>query len=316
MNFAIIGVAGYAAPKHLKAISDTGNTLSAAIDPHDSVGILDQYSFDIKFFTEIECFDEYLESLRRGPEEARTHYVSICSPNYLHTAHCRLALRLGADAICEKPLVIHPKLLDVLREAEEETGRRINTVLQLRLHPKLIALKERLLEQSKTDQHNVNLTYITARGNWYYTSWKGFVEKSGGIASNIGIHFFDLLLWLFGSVGECRVHYADQKRMAGFLELERARVKWFLSIDSTDLPPQAKLAQQTTYRSITLNGEEIEFSSGIATLHTETYKRILEGQGFGIEDVRSSTELVYRIRKASLSSLDDTVHPYLTHLSL
>jgi UDP-N-acetyl-2-amino-2-deoxyglucuronate dehydrogenase len=313
MNFAIIGVAGYVAPRHLKAISDTGNTLLAAIDPHDSVGILDQYSFVIKFFTEIECFDEYLERLRRSPEEARVHYVSICSPNYLHTPHCRLALRLGADAICEKPLVIHPQLLDVLREAEEQTGRRVNTILQLRVHPKLIALKERLSRQSKLDQHDVNLTYITARGNWYSTSWKGSAEKSGGIATNIGIHFFDLLLWLFGSVGDCRVHYADHKRMAGFLELERARVKWFLSIDSADLPPQTKSVGQSTYRSITLDGEEIDFTSGFANLHTETYKKILAGQGCGIEDARPSTELVHRIHTTPLSTPGNNVHPFVAH---
>lgn len=312
MNFAIIGVAGYVAPKHLKAISDTGNMLLAAIDPHDSVGILDQYSFDIKFFTEIECFDEYLERLSHGPEETRIHYVSICSPNYLHTPHCRLALLLGADAICEKPLVIHPQLLDVLRETEDETGRRINTILQLRVHPKLIALKESLLKRRMTDQYDVNLTYITARGNWYFTSWKGSVEKSGGIATNIGIHFFDLLLWLFGSAGDCRVHYADHKRIAGFLELEHARVKWFLSIDSADLPPQTKLVGNTTYRSITVDGEEIDFTEAFAALHTDIYRRILAGQGFGIEDVRPSTELVYRIRTVPLSSMDNTAHPFLT----
>jgi UDP-N-acetyl-2-amino-2-deoxyglucuronate dehydrogenase len=231
-NFAVIGVAGYIAPRHLKAIKDTSNQLVAAVDPHDSVGMLDQFGFDTRFFTEIERFDRHLEKLRRGPEEQRVHYVSVCSPNYLHDAHCRLALRVGADVICEKPLVINPWNLDALQSLEQETGRRINTVLQLRLHPKLLALKEKLAQATTTGQiHEVNLTYITARGYWFDTSWKGSPEKSGGVATNIGVHFFDLLLWLFGAVSESRVYLAESRRMSGSIELSRARVKWFLSIN-------------------------------------------------------------------------------------
>src|SRR5512146_1123067 len=233
-NFAVIGVGGYIAPRHLRAIRDTGNRLVAAVDPKDSVGILDQYSFDVKFFTEIERFDRHLEKLRRGSEENRVQYVSICSPNYLHDAHCRLALRVGADVICEKPLVINPWNFDLLEELEAETQRRIHTVLQLRLHPELIRLKHSLQKQG--GQHDVVLTYITSRGPWYHVSWKGQPEKSGGVATNIGVHFFDLLLWLFGPAGGIRVYHSDNQRMSGFIELERARVRWFLSVASQDLP--------------------------------------------------------------------------------
>ncbi len=310
-NFAITGVAGYIAPRHLKAIRDTGNRLVAATDPHDSVGILDQYAFDVRFFTEIERFDRHLEKLRRGPEENRVHYVSICSPNYLHDAHCRLALRVGANAICEKPLVINPWNLDPLQELEKERGARISTVLQLRVHPKLIQLREVLRAEQGGHKHNVCLTYITARGAWYSVSWKGSNEKSGGVATNIGIHFFDLLLWLFGEAGECRVYHADAKRMAGFLELEHADVKWFLSVDPVDLPFEARPGACSTYRSITVEGEEIEFTDGFADLHTRVYEEVLAGRGFGIDDVRPSINLAYRIRTAPLSPLDDKAHPFL-----
>ena len=311
-NFAITGVAGYVAPRHLKAICDTGNRLVAAVDPSDSVGRLDQYALDVRFFTEIERFDRHLEKRRRGPEENRVHYVSICSPNYLHDAHCRLAMRVGADVICEKPLVINPWNLDALQELEHELGRRINAVLQLRLHPGLLQLRETLQKENSARQHDVCLTYVTARGRWYHVSWKGSLEKSGGIATNIGIHFFDLLLWLFGPAGECRVYHADANRMAGFLELERARVRWFLSIVHTDLPFPSQPGTSSTYRSITVDGQEIEFTQGFTDLHTRVYEEALAGRGFGIEDARPSLDLVYRLRNAPLSPQDDMVHPFLT----
>jgi UDP-N-acetyl-2-amino-2-deoxyglucuronate dehydrogenase len=309
-NFAVIGVGGYIAPRHLRAIRDTGNQLIAAVDQKDSVGVLDQYSFDVKFFTEIERFDRHLEKLRRGPDENRAHYVSVCSPNYLHDAHCRLALRVGADVICEKPLVINPWNFDALQELEAETHHRINTVLQLRVHPSLIQLKESLEQQG--GQHEVELTYITSRGPWYHVSWKGHEDKSGGIATNIGVHFFDLLLWLFGPMQGIRVYHADDNRMSGFIELARARVRWFLSVDKEDLPLQAKTAGKTTFRSITVDGKEIEFSEGFTDLHTRVYEETLAGRGFGIVDARPSIELTYAIRTAQLSPKDDCIHPFLT----
>lgn len=310
-NFALIGAGGYIAPRHLRAIRDTGNRLLAAVDPKDSVGILDAYAFDVAFFTEIERFDRHLEKLRRGPEENRIHYISVCSPNYLHDAHCRLALRVGADVICEKPLVINPWNLDALQELERETGRRINTVLQLRVHPKLLALRQQLQAEPASHQHDVQLTYVTARGGWYHVSWKGSAEKSGGIATNIGIHFFDLLLWLFGPAGESRVYHADPQRMAGFLALERARVKWFLSVDHRDLPFVAEPGKRSTYRSITIDGQEVEFTEGFTDLHTRVYEQTLAGQGFGIEDARPSISLVHKIRTAAISPHDDMTHPFL-----
>lgn len=308
-NFAVIGVGGYIAPRHLRAIRDTGNKLVAAVDPKDSVGILDQYSFDVKFFTEIERFDRHLEKLRRGPEENHIQYVSVCSPNYLHDAHCRLALRVGADVICEKPLVINPWNFDALQELEVETKRRINTVLQLRVHPELIKLKHSL--EQGGGQHDVVLTYITSRGPWYHISWKGQEEKSGGVATNIGVHFFDLLLWLFGSVGNIRVYHSDRQRMSGFIELEHARVRWFLSVDSQDLPAVAKAAGKTTFRSITVDGQEVEFSEGFTDLHTRVYEETLAGRGFGIEQARPSIELTHAIRTTPISPKDDCVHPLL-----
>ncbi len=310
-NFAITGVAGYIAPRHLKAIRDTGNRLVAAVDPHDSVGLLDQYSFDTRFFTEFERFDRHLEKLRRGPEEHRVHYLSVCSPNYLHDAHCRLALRVGADAICEKPLVINPWNLDALQELESEFGKRIYTVLQLRLHPKLLALRQALAEEGGHHQHDVCLTYVTARGPWYHQSWKGVPEKSGGIATNIGIHFFDLLLWLFGSADETRVYHSDGERMSGFIELERARVKWFLSVNAADLPFPVEPGKRSTYRSITIDGEEVEFTEGFTDLHTRVYEETLAGRGFGIEDARPSIQLAYRIRTSPVVRPDVMAHPML-----
>jgi len=311
MNFAIIGVGGYIAPRHLRAIRDTGHTISVAYDPKDSVGILDQYSFDIRFFTEFERFDRHLEKLRRGDPAQRIHYVTICSPNYLHDAHCRAALRVGADALCEKPLVINPWNLDALSEIEAESGHKINTVLQLRVHPKLIELRERLLSERQNQCYDVDLTYITSRGDWYHRSWKGDEQKSGGVATNIGIHFFDLLLWLFGPMAECRVYHADPKRMSGFLELEFARVRWFLSVDRADLPFEPQPGGKTTFRSITINGQEVEFSEGFTDLHTRVYERTLAGEGFRIPDVRPATELTYAIRRAPISPLDTLAHPLL-----
>lgn len=308
-NFAVIGVGGYIAPRHLRAIRDTGNRLVAAVDPKDSVGVLDQYSFDVKFFTEIERFDRHLEKLRRGPEENRVQYVSVCSPNYLHDAHCRLALRVGADVICEKPLVINPWNLEALEELEAESNHRIHTILQLRVHPELIKLKQSLHEAG--GQHDVVLTYITSRGPWYHVSWKGQPDRSGGVATNIGVHFFDLLLWLFGPAGNLRVYHADNYRMSGFIELKNAHVRWFLSVDSQDLPLQAKRAGKTTYRSITVDGSEVEFSEGFTDLHTRVYEETLTGRGFGIADARPSIELTYAIRTTPISLKDDCAHPLL-----
>lgn len=308
-NFAITGVGGYIAPRHLKAIRDTGNRLIAAVDPKDSVGLLDQFSFDVRFFTEVERFDRHLEKLRRGPEDKRVHFLTVCSPNYLHDAHCRLGLRVGADVICEKPLVINPWNLDPLKELEAETGRRIFTVLQLRVHPKLVELRERIRREPSGRPHDVVLTYITSRGPWYDVSWKGAAEKSGGISTNIGIHFFDLLVWLFGEVEDVRVHLSETRRMAGFLALERARVRWFLSVERGDLPFEPTPGGKTTHRSITVDGKEIEFSDGFGDLHTRVYEAVLAGHGHGLDDARPSIELVHRIRTAPLSSMDDTRHP-------
>ena len=310
-NFALTGAAGYIAPRHLDAIKNTGNRLVAAVDPHDAVGVLDRYSFDVRFFTEIERFDRHLEKLRRGPEADRVHYVSICSPNYLHDAHIRLALRVGADAICEKPLVINPWNLDALKELEEETGGRVHTVLQLRLHPQLIALRNRLRSESVSRRHDVSLTYVTARGRWYDQSWKGSDERSGGIVTNIGVHFFDLLLWLFGTAGDCEVHVRDARRTAGFLELERARVRWFLSTDRSDLPFPAEPGVKTTFRSITVDGHEVEFSEGFADLHTRVYADVLAGGGFGIDEGRPAIELTSRIRRTGAAVVAAHLHPIL-----
>ena len=311
-NFAIIGVGGYIAPRHLRAIRDTGNNLIAAIDPKDSVGILDQFGYDVSFFTEIERFDRHLEKLRRGSEADRVHYISVCSPNYLHDAHCRLAMRVGADVICEKPLVINPWNLDSLEEIEAETGRKVNTVLQLRAHPELLKLKQAMQEGTGSRQHEVVLTYITSRGIWYHVSWKGQEEKSGGVATNIGIHFFDLLLWLFGPAGDVRLYHADNKRMSGYIELEHARVRWFLSVDVNDLPEVAVASGKKTFRSITVDGQEVEFSEGFTDLHTRVYEETLAGRGFGIQDARPSIELTHRIRTSPISALDSLAHPMLS----
>jgi len=310
-NFAITGVAGFVAPRHLQAIQATGNRLVAAMDPHDAVGILDKYSFDVRFFTEFERFDRHLEKLRRGADEARVDYVSICSPNYLHDAHIRQALRVGADAICEKPLVINPWNLDALQELEAETGRRVNTVLQLRLHPDLIALKARLDAEGGSTRHTVCLTYVTTRGQWYDVSWKGSDERSGGIVTNIGIHFFDLLMWLFGPVESSAVHLRDSRRVAGALELARARVVWFLSADPSDLPFPVVAGKRATFRSIEVDGQDVEFSDGFADLHTRVYEEVLAGRGFGIDVARPSVELCAAIRRTPVTSASADRHPNL-----
>lgn len=308
-NFAVIGIAGFVAPRHLTAIKDTGNRLVAATDPNDSVGILDRYSFEVRFFREIERFDRFLERLKRGSEESRVHYVTVCSPNYLHDAHVRLALRTGADAICEKPLVINPWNLDALEELEQETGQRVYTILQLRLHPALVALKEQLAQETERRKREVTLTYITARGSWYDVSWKGSEERSGGVAANIGIHFFDMLIWLFGGVQRSEVHLRETRRMGGLLELENATVRWFLSVESGDLPFPVQPGVRMTYRSITVDGAELEFTEGFADLHTRVYERTLAGQGFGIADARPAIELVHQIRTDALASDLADAHP-------
>jgi UDP-N-acetyl-2-amino-2-deoxyglucuronate dehydrogenase len=312
LNFAVIGAAGFVAPRHFQAIRDTGNRLVAAFDPHDAVGILDRYSFDVRFFTEFERFDRHLEKLRRGPAGSRVDYVSICSPNYLHDAHIRLALRVGARVICEKPLVINPWNLDALEELEAESGGRVSSVLQLRLHPSLLALKARLDAAAQSGvRHDVCLTYITTRGRWYDVSWKGSLERSGGIVTNIGIHFFDLLLWLFGPAQEIDVHHSEPARIGGSLQLERASVRWFLSTSAADLPFVPEPGGRTTYRSITVDGEEVEFSEGFGSLHTRTYEEVLAGRGFGIAEARPSIELTHRIRTAPVTARADAVHPLL-----
>jgi UDP-N-acetyl-2-amino-2-deoxyglucuronate dehydrogenase len=309
-NFAVIGVGGYVAPRHLKAIRDTGHTLLAAVDPNDSVGVLDQYSFGVRYFREIERFDRHLDKLRREGDAGRVHWVSVCSPNYLHDAHVRLALRNGADVICEKPLVINPWNLDALEELEGETGRRVATVLQLRVHPALAALKTAIEEERKARHHEVVLTYVTSRGPWYHVSWKGVEERSGGVGTNIGIHLFDLLLWLFGKPRATGVHLREDQRLAGYLELECATVKWFLSVRPSDLPSAATPAGRTTFRSITMDGSEVEFTEGFTDLHTRIYERTLAGAGHGIADARPSIELAYRIRTEPVGAAGPR-HPFL-----
>ena len=315
-NFAMTGVAGFVAPRHLKAIKETGNRLIAAVDPHDAVGVLDRFWFNARFFTEIERFDRHLEKLHRGPEAERVHYLSICSPNYLHDAHIRMALRSGADAICEKPLVINPWNLDALQDIERETGKRVYTVLQLRLHPDLIALKKRLEAEQRSKPHQVSLTYITARGPWYDVSWKGREDRSGGLVTNIGIHFFDLLIWLFGAPKAKEMHLREEKRIGGWIELERAEVSWFLSAESTDLPFEAQPGVKTTFRSITVDGQEIEFSEGFTDLHTRVYEEMLAGRGFGIDAARPSIELTSEIRQTPVADHPQHErHPRSTEVS-
>lgn len=294
-KFALIGAAGYIAPRHLQAIRDTGNTLVAALDKSDTVGIMDSYFPEADFFTEYERFDRHLDKLRR--QGNGVDYVSICSPNYLHDSHIRFALKNNAHAICEKPLVLNPWNVDALSEIEKETGRKVYTILQLRLHPAIIALRNSVLNGAKDKIYDVKLNYVTSRGHWYHTSWKGDVSKSGGIATNIGIHFFDMLIWVFGNVKNVEVSKLNDDTGAGYLELERARVKWDLSINYENVPDELKERGKRTYRSLLMEGEEIEFSDGFTDLHTRSYEQILAGQGFGLEEARPSIELVHKIRK-------------------
>ena len=311
-NFVLIGAAGYIAPRHLQAIKDTGNQLVAAVDKSDSVGVLDRYFDDVDFFTEFERFDRHIEKLRRIDQGKEVHYVSICSPNYLHDAHIRFALRVGAHAICEKPLVLNPWNLDALRELEDEAGKRIYNVLQLRVHPSIIALKEKIDQGLGDEKYDIDLTYITSRGKWYFYSWKGDLNYSGGVATNIGIHFFDMLLWIFGDVEQSLVYHADEKKVSGFLELEKARVRWYLSLDKQDVPADVLKKGTATYRSVTINGEEVEFSGGFSDLHTVVYQHTLDGEGFGIEEARASIDLAYQIRNATLSGMKkQNAHPFL-----
>ncbi len=315
-NFALVGAAGYIAPRHMQAIRDTGNNLVAAVDPHDNVGRLDDYFPDTRFFTEIERFDRYLEKLRRAGPESQVHYVSVCSPNYLHDAHVRLALRVKANAICEKPLVISPWNLDALQDLEAEYGGRVYNVLQLRLLPSLVNLQAELASTPPREKADIVLTYITRRGGWYGVSWKGAKEKSGGVAMNIGIHFFDLMLWLFGSEVKSEVHLADPTRMSGCLELENARVRWFLSTEYDDLPASVKAKNGYAYRSLTRDGSEIEFSSGFKDLHTAVYQDILNGGGFGIQDARPAITLAHKISHHSETVTGHHRHPFLQERAL
>jgi UDP-N-acetyl-2-amino-2-deoxyglucuronate dehydrogenase len=311
-NFALTGVAGYVAPRHLRAIRDTGHRLVAACDPHDAVGILDSYFPDAAYFREFERFDRHLEVLRRRSPQDRVDFVSVCSPNHLHDAHVRTALRVGADALCEKPLVLNPWNLDALQELESEMGRRVWTVLQLRVHPVLQELKTQIAAQGRGRRASVVLTYVTARGTWYGYSWKGEHDKSGGIATNIGIHFFDLLIWLFGRCRRQEVALSEPSRMSGVLELENADVQWFLSVDRRDLPFEAQPGTKTTFRSITVDGKEVEFTEGFTDLHTRVYQETLAGRGFGIADARPSIELSHQIRHAVPAARPSALHPFLS----
>jgi UDP-N-acetyl-2-amino-2-deoxyglucuronate dehydrogenase len=310
-NFALTGVAGYIASRHLQAIKDTGNNLVAAVDPHDSVGILDRYFPDTSFFTEFERFDRHVEKLRRANSDKKVDYVSICSPNNLHDAHIRLALRVGADAICEKPLVLNPWNLDYLQELEKETGKNVFTVLQLRVHPALLELKRKLDTEKSRKKHQVIMTYITSRGPWYQFSWKGREDISGGVATNIGIHFFDLLIWLFGNVKTNHLFLRDNFQSSGYMELERAEVRWFLSIDKKNLPQEALERGKSTHRSITIDNQEIEFTEGFANLHTRVYEEVLQGKGNGINDARSSIQTAYDIRILPITQIKELYHPLL-----
>ena len=301
-NFAMIGVAGYVAPRHLRAIKDTNNNLIAALDKFDSVGVMDSYFPNADFFVEFERFDRHIEKIKRQ-KNVQLDYVSVCTPNYLHDSHIRMALRRGADAICEKPLVLNPWNIDALEAIEKETNNKVNTILQLRLHPSIIALKKKVEASSNKQKYDVDLTYITSRGSWYDISWKGDESKSGGIATNIGIHFFDMLGWIFGAVQENIVHLREKDKSAGYLEFEKARVRWFLSIDENTLPKEIKEKGQRTYRSITISGEEIEFSSGFTNLHTRSYEGVLKGEGFGLKDAKRSIEIAANIRNTPLVSL-------------
>ncbi len=312
-KFALIGAAGYIAPRHFKAIKDTGNELIAALDPFDSVGGIDEYFPKAHFFVESERFDRHLEKQKYN-YGVHPDYFSICSPNYLHDSHIRMAFRRGADAICEKPLVLNPWNIDALEKMEQESGQKVWSILQLRLHPSLVSLKEKILASPTTKVFDVDLTYVTSRGNWYYTSWKGNEQKSGGIATNIGVHFFDLLSWIFGSVIKNTVHIHKFDRAAGYLELEKARVRWFLSINEFDLPNEIKKQGKRTYRSIKIGGEELEFSNGFKDLHTKVYEDILKGNGYDLTEARTAVEIVQQVRTKQPIGLKGTFHPFAKNL--
>ncbi len=305
-----MGVAGYIAPRHLKAIKDTGNRVLAALDKFDNVGVIDSYFPQADFFTELERFDRYLDKTNRKGEPI--DFVSICTPNYLHDAHIRFGLKHGAHVICEKPLVLNPWNINGLKELERETGKKVFAILQLRLHPSIVALKEKIEKSPKGRVHEIELTYITARGNWYYASWKGDITKSGGIATNIGVHFFDMLTWIFGKEITNTVHLSTHDRAAGYLEFENAKVRWFLSISEATLPKEIREAGKSTYRSMNIGGEEINFSEGFGDLHTQSYEAILNGNGFGLEEAKSSIEMVATIRRATPVGLQGKYHPFAT----
>lgn len=311
-QFALIGAAGYIAPRHLRAIKETNNNLIAALDNFDSVGVMDSFFPEADFFVEFERFDRHIEKLKRD-KGIKLDYVSICTPNYLHDAHIRFALRSGAHAICEKPLVLNPWNIEALKAIENETGNRVNTILQLRLHESIIALKKQIQEEPKDKIYDVDLTYLTSRGHWYYTSWKGDVSKSGGIATNIGVHFYDMLAWVFGPLQKNVVHLHTHDRAAGYLEFKQARVRWFLSINYDLIPNDIKDKDQRTYRSITVDGKEIEFSGGFFDLHTKSYKDIIKGNGFGLADAENAVQMVHDIRNAELSPVKGDYHPLVKH---
>ena len=306
-RFALIGAGGYIAPRHMKAIKETGNDLVAAIDKNDSVGIMDSYFPGADFFTEFERFDRHLEKLKRAQQPV--DFMSICSPNYLHDSHMRFGLRLGADVICEKPLVLNPWNIDALQEIELETNKKVNTILQLRLHPKVQELRKKIQSENAPHKYEVDLVYITSRGKWYFTSWKGDLQKSGGIATNIGVHFYDLLGWLFGKVQQNIVHVQQHDRVAGYLEYEQARVRYFLSINEHTLPKELLDAGKKTFRSLQIGGEEFEFSEGFGDLHTVSYQEILKGNGFGLNESKQSIEIVHNIRNAQPVGLVGDYHP-------
>ncbi len=306
-NFALIGVGGYVAPRHLKAIKETGNSLLSAYDRCDSVGILDSYFPQSAFFTEQELFDRHNTLLKERGQAL--DYVSVCTPNYLHDAHTRYGLRLGADVICEKPVVLNPWNIDALEKVEKETGHMAYTILQLRLHPSVIALKQKVEQGPKDKVYDIDLTYITSRGHWYYASWKGDERKSGGVATNIGVHFYDMLGWIFGEVTRNVVHVASHDRVAGYLEFRKARVRYFLSINADHLPDEAKLRGLRTFRTLMLDGEEFEFSEGFTELHTKSYEKILAGEGFSISEARNSIQIVHDIRNATPIGLQGDYHP-------
>lgn len=312
-RFALIGAGGYIAPRHLRAIKDTGHQLVVAMDVNDSVGIMDSHFPDAEFFTEFEQFEAFVEDEKL--QGRKLDYVAICSPNYLHSAHMKFALKNGIEVICEKPLVLYSAELDMLSKYELQFGSRVNSILQLRLHPSIIALRDKVQNSSLTKVFDVDLTYLTSRGKWYLKSWKGVDDKSGGVATNIGVHFFDMLHFIFGDIRQNEVHFRDEKTASGYLEYDKARVKWFLSIDANHLPENAVNGEKLTYRSITIEGEELEFSGGFTDLHTQSYQKILSGNGYSVEDNRAAIETVEVIRVAKVTQNPEISHPLLTRVS-